>query len=67
MMGFRKIFDTMPLAAIYPTFAFAHSVYSENLTDFPFGGLYRIVCGDNANESMDSCNSLKETGIDEIR
>lgn len=67
MMGIRKFFDAMPLAAIYPTFAFTHSVYAENLTDFPFGGLYRIVCVDNANESLDTCNSLKEAGIDEIR
>lgn len=67
MTGFRKFFDAMSLATIYPTFAFTHSVYSENLTDVPFGGLYRIVCGESANESTDTSNSLKETGIDEIR
>jgi hypothetical protein len=43
MMGSMEILTAVSLAALYPAFGFSHSVFSENLTDVPFGGLYGIV------------------------
>ena len=67
MMRLWKFFDAVPLEALFPTFAFTHSAYSENLTDVPFGGLYHIITGYDNNKAMDRNCSSKEIGINDFQ
>jgi hypothetical protein len=56
MVGFRKFFDAVPLAALYPTFVCAHSACSENLADVLFGGLSGTISGGYGNSGANlSC------------
>jgi hypothetical protein len=53
MRGFMEILTAVSLVDLFPAFAFSHSVYSENITDVPFGGLYGIVACDDKNRTKD--------------